>query len=285
MKLVTLKNDDFPGESMGRVEGNQIIPFTFPGGMLDLIRSGQVGLKMARKVTTPPIPFSEEELAAPITFPSKIIAIGKNYADHALEAKSSIPELPITFTKFTTSIIGPNDTVMWDPNLTAKVDYEAELAVIIGQKARRVSEEEALDYVFGYTCANDVSARDLQFGDKQWVRGKSLDTFCPLGPWVITADEVPDPQNLAIRALVNGQVRQSSHTSKMIFSVAYLISFLSQAFTLLPGDIILTGTPDGVGVFREPPIFMQDGDEMAIEIEGIGRLVNRCKTETVWPQR
>jgi 2-keto-4-pentenoate hydratase/2-oxohepta-3-ene-1,7-dioic acid hydratase in catechol pathway len=175
--------------------------------------------------------------------------------------------------------------VKWDPNLTAKVDYEAELAVIIGKKARRGPEDEALVYVFGYTCAIDVSARDLQFGDKQWVRGKSLDTFCPLVPWIVTADEVPDPQELSIRALVNGKVMQSSHTGKMIFSVAYLISFLSQAFTLLPGDIILTGTPDGVGVFREPPVFMQDGDEMVIEIEKIGRLTNRCKTEVVWPQR
>jgi 2-keto-4-pentenoate hydratase/2-oxohepta-3-ene-1,7-dioic acid hydratase in catechol pathway len=183
------------------------------------------------------------------------------------------------FAKFPTTIVGPSDEVTWDRGLSNKIDFEAELAVIIGKKARRVAEAEALDYVFGYTCANDVTARDLQRGDGQWVRGKSLDTFCPLGPWLVTADEVPDPQNLGIRCLVNGQTMQDSHTSQMIFGVAYLISYLSQAFTLLPGDILLTGTPDGVGAYREPPVFMQDGDVMAVEIDGVGWLANRCRVE------
>jgi 2-keto-4-pentenoate hydratase/2-oxohepta-3-ene-1,7-dioic acid hydratase in catechol pathway len=280
MKLATLKSGDIPGEQLGRIEGDQIVPFTFPGGMLDLIRAGQIGLDAARGASAPAQPLAEVALAAPLTFPTKIVAIGKNYADHAAETKSKVPENPLAFTKFTTAIIGPNDVVTWDPALTAKVDYEAELAVIIGKTARRVSQADALDYVFGYTCANDVSARDLQYGDGQWVRGKSLDTFCPLGPWLVTADDLPDPQTLDIKCEINGTVMQHSHTSKMIFSVAYLISFLSQAFTLLPGDIILTGTPDGVGAFREPPIFMQQGDEMAVEVEGIGRLVNTCRTVT-----
>ncbi len=277
MKLVTLKNGDIPGEQLGRVEGNQIIPFSYAGGMLNLIRAGETGLEAAKSASGKALPFKEDLLAAPLTFPSKIIAIGKNYVDHAKETKSDIPQSPIAFTKFTTSIIGPRAAVTWDPALTAKVDFEAELAVIMGKTARRVTEAAALNYVFGYTCANDVSARDLQFGDGQWVRGKSLDTFCPLGPWLITAGDVPDPQNLAIRCLINGQIMQESHTGKMIFSVACLISFLSQAFTLLPGDIILTGTPDGVGAFRNPPLFMQDGDEMVVEVENIGRLVNRCQ--------
>jgi 2-keto-4-pentenoate hydratase/2-oxohepta-3-ene-1,7-dioic acid hydratase in catechol pathway len=207
------------------------------------------------------------------------MAIGRNYADHAKESQSAIPERPMLFAKFPTTIIGPSDEVTWDPGLSNKIDFEAELAVIIGKKARRVAEAEALDYVFGYTCANDVTARDLQRGDGQWVRGKSLDTFCPLGPWLVTADEVPDPQNLGIRCLVNGQTMQDSHTSQMIFGVAYLISYLSQAFTLLPGDILLTGTPDGVGAYREPPVFMQDGDVMAVEIDGVGWLANRCRVE------
>lgn len=272
MKLVTLKDGQ-----LGRVADDSIIPFDFPGGMLGLIQAGQAGLVQARAASGPALPFSTDLLSMPLSNPSKIMAIGKNYADHARETKSDIPERPILFTKFTTTIVGPNDTVTWDPALTAKVDFEAELAVIIGQTARHVNEAEALNYVFGYTCANDVTARDLQKGDGQWVRGKSLDTFGPIGPWLLTADEAPDPQNLAISCRVNGQTMQDSHTSKMIFSVAYLISFLAQAFTLLPGDIILTGTPDGVGAYREPPVFLKDGDEMVVEIEGIGQLVNHCR--------
>lgn len=280
MKLATLKSGGIARQQLGRIEGDQVVPFAFPGGLLELIRAGQIGLEAARNASAPAQLLTEAGLTAPLTFPSKIVAIGKNYADHAAETKSKVPDNPLIFTKFTTAIIGPNDVVTWDPALTAKVDYEAELAVIIGKTARRVSQADALDYVFGYTCANDVSARDLQFGDGQWVRGKSLDTFCPLGPWLVTADELPDPQNLDIKCEINGAVMQHSNTGKMIFNVAYLISFISQAFTLLPGDIILTGTPDGVGAFREPPVFMQQGDEMAVEIEGIGRLVNTCRTVT-----
>ncbi len=274
MKLVTLKD-----QRLGRVEGDQIIPFDFSGGMAELIRAGAEGLARARTATDSPQPFDLEMLAAPLTSPSKIMAIGRNYADHALESKSAIPERPMLFAKFPSTIIGPGAEVSWNPALTAKVDFEAELAVIIGKTARRVPETEALNYVFGYTCANDVTARDLQKGDGQWVRGKSLDTFCPLGPWLVTADEVPNPQNLGIRCLVNGQKMQESHTSKMIFGVAYLISYLSQVFTLLPGDILLTGTPDGVGAYREPPIFLKEGDVMVVEVDGVGRLVNRCRTE------
>ncbi len=272
MKLVTLTN-----HQLGRVDGDQIVPFDYAGGMLELIRAGQPG-RAAASAAGQPIAYNPNLLAAPLTYPSKIVAIGKNYAEHVHEFKSDIPEQPIVFAKFTTSIIGPGQTVRWDPALAGQVDYEAELAVIIGQTARHVSESSALDYVFGYTCANDISARDLQARDRQWVRSKSLDTFCPLGPWLVTADEIPNPQNLAISCRVNGQVLQQSHTGKMIFGVAYLISFLSRVFTLLPGDIILTGTPGGVGAFREPPLFLQDGDETIVEIEGLGRLVNHCQT-------
>lgn len=211
---------------------------------------------------------------APIAQPSKIIAVGQNYMDHCREQNVEPPERPILFTKFTTSIIGNGDTIEYAQALTQKADYEVELAVVIGREARNVSEEDALDYVFGYTVANDVSARDLQFGDKQWVRGKSLDTFCPMGPCILTADEVPDPQDLKLSTTLNGTVLQDSTTAEMIFGVRHLISFCSKAFTLLPGDVILTGTPDGVGVFRDPPIFLTDGDTVTCEVEGIGQLTN-----------
>lgn len=216
-------------------------------------------------------------LLAPVERPGKIIAIGLNYMDHCRETNTEPPKRPLIFTKFTTAITGPNTPIQWASALTEQVDYEAELAVVIGKRARHVSEAEALDYVFGYTCANDVSARDLQFGDGQWIRGKSLDTFCPIGPVLVTKDEIPDPQALAIRCILNGEHVQESNTSEMIFGVAHLISFASQAFTLEPGDIILTGTPHGTGAFRNPKLFMKHGDRVAVEIDGIGRLENTCE--------
>lgn len=218
-------------------------------------------------------------LLAPLVRPGKIVAIGLNYMDHCRETNTPPPANPVIFTKFTTAINGPGSPVRWSAALTQQVDYEAELAVVIGKTARRVSEADALDYVFGYTAANDVSARDLQFGDGQWIRGKSLDTFCPLGPALVTADEIPDPQALAIRCELNGAVVQDSHTREMIFGVAHLVSFCSQAFTLDPGDVILTGTPHGTGAFRDPKLFMQNGDTVAIEIDSIGRLENPCVVE------
>ena len=216
-------------------------------------------------------------LLAPVERPGKIIAIGLNYMDHCRETNTEPPKRPLIFTKFTTAMIGPNTPIQWTSALTKQVDYEAELAVVIGKTTRHVSEGEALDYVFGYTCANDVSARDLQFSDGQWIRGKSLDTFCPIGPVLVTKDEIPNPQALAIRCILNGEHVQESNTSEMIFGVAHLISFASQAFTLEPGDIILTGTPHGTGAFRNPKLFMQHGDRVVVEIDGIGRLENTCE--------
>ena len=218
-------------------------------------------------------------LLAPVESPGKIVAIGLNYMDHCRETNTPPPKSPVIFTKFTTALNAPGAPVRWSGRLTQQVDYEAELAVVIGKTARRVSEADALGYVFGYTAANDVSARDLQFGDGQWVRGKSLDTFCPLGPGIITADAIPDPQALTIRCVLNGQTVQDSHTREMIFGVAHLIAFCSQAFTLEPGDLILTGTPHGTGAFRDPKLFMQHGDTVAVEIERIGRLENPCIVE------
>ena len=277
MKLLSFIHEE--SIRLGRVEGDQVIPFDFDGGMLGLIQAGEGGLDVAQFATGDGLPVEEVKLTAPIDNVSKIVAIGLNYMDHAEEGNAELPKNPICFCKFPTSLVGPGAEVRWSPSVTGKVDYEAELVVVIGKEARRVPEAAALDYVFGYTCGNDVSARDLQFGDGQWVRGKSLDTFAPIGPWIVTADEIPNPQTLGIRCQVNGQTLQESNTTHMIFGVAYLVHFLSQAFTLLPGDLIFSGTPSGVGVFRDPPVLMRDGDEMVIEIDGIGRLVNRCRTE------
>lgn len=227
---------------------------------------------------TDSVPRSSVQLQCPVERPGKIVAIGLNYLDHCRETNTPPPERPLIFTKFTTSLVGPEEEIVWDPDLTAEVDYEAELAVIIGKTARHVRQEDALSYVAGYACANDVSARDLQMGDGQWIRGKSLDTFCPIGPGFVTADEVPDPQNLSIRCVLNGDVLQDSNTKEMIFGVAELIAFCSNAFTLEPGDVILTGTPHGVGMGREPQVWMKDGDKVAIEIETLGRLENTCRT-------
>jgi len=208
--------------------------------------------------------------------PPNIIAIGRNYADHAKEMKAeSTPEEPIIFLKATTSVIGPDDSIALPASAPDEVDFEAELGVIIGRRAKDVSEAAALDHVFGYTCANDVSARDCQKRrDKQWARGKSFDTFCPLGPLIVTADEMA-PENLPVRSHLNSELMQDGNTSDMIFSVPALVSYLSHQFTLLPGTVILTGTPAGVGSARTPPVFLKPNDEIAVEIEGIGRLANR----------
>jgi 2-keto-4-pentenoate hydratase/2-oxohepta-3-ene-1,7-dioic acid hydratase in catechol pathway len=223
-------------------------------------------------------PYERLALLAPVPNPSKVVAVGINYGDHCREAGMAPPQSPVLFCKFPTSVIGPGAAIEWDPALTAQVDYEAELAVVIGRRARRVPAEQALQVVFGYTCGNDVTARDLQRGDGQWVRGKSLDTFCPLGPALVTRDEVPDPGALAIACRLNGQTMQDSNTREMIFDVPALIEFMSRAFTLLPGDVILTGTPHGVGVYRQPPALLGDADLVEVEVEGLGVLANPCRT-------
>jgi 2-keto-4-pentenoate hydratase/2-oxohepta-3-ene-1,7-dioic acid hydratase in catechol pathway len=209
----------------------------------------------------------------PPIYPSKIVAIGRNYVDHAIEGGAEPPAAPLIFNKLPNSLSSHNAPIVLH-GITSQVDYEAELAVVIGRRATRVSESEALDYVFGYTPVNDVSARDLQFGDGQWVRGKSLDSFAPLGPFITTRDEIPNVQELKIEGRLNGKVMQSSNTAKMIFGVAYLVSYISQAITLEPGDVIATGTPDGVGIFRKPPVLLKAGDVYEVEIEGLVPLRN-----------
>jgi len=271
MRLLTFRyqNDVMAGV----LSGEKVLPLPWPD-VKALVESGLESASEAAAAAAA-IPLAEVTLLAPLLRPGKIVAIGLNYLDHCLEQGKTPPERPTIFTKFSTAVNHPGGEIRWDPSLTQKVDYEAELAVVIGKRAYRVNEEDAYDYVAGYTCLNDVSARDLQRGDKQWVRGKSLDTFAPMGPVLVTTDELPDPHGLAIRCWVNGELRQESNTDQLIHTVPKLIAFCSHAFTLEPGDIITTGTPGGVGVYSEPPVFLKPGDEIVVEIESIGRLQNR----------
>jgi 2-keto-4-pentenoate hydratase/2-oxohepta-3-ene-1,7-dioic acid hydratase in catechol pathway len=212
----------------------------------------------------------------PPVSPPNVFALGFSYGKHAEETDVNYPEIPVVFIKANSSIIGPGDPIILPKAGPEEVDYEAELAVIIGKKVKNVSPSKARDYIFGYTCANDVSARDWQFHKQkhQWARGKSFDTFCPVGPYIVTADEIEDPDNLKIKSVLNGTVMQDSSTSDMFFTVAEIVSDLSQSLTLLPGTIIMTGTPEGVGFTREPPIFLRGGDTISVIIEQIGELTN-----------
>ena len=258
---------------LGLIGENGLTPLDFQGKMIEFIEKTPICKPLDK-----PIPLEEVQFAPAVSSPSKIIGIGLNYLDHIQESKGEVPEIPLVFAKFPSSLLAHNDQITWNNRLTGKVDFESELAVIIGRTAHNCKEDEVMDIIFGYTCANDVSARDLQFGDGQWVRGKSLDTFCPLGPWIVTSDEIPDPHSLDIKCWLNGRIMQDSNTDLMIFKLPQLIRFLSENFTLLPGDVILTGTPQGVGTFRDPSVYMKDGDEVAVEIQGLGRLANTCRT-------
>ena len=218
-------------------------------------------------------------MALPIDRPSKIVCVGLNYRDHAEEQGVDLPEAPLLFAKWPNALIGPGELIIL-PAAAREVDYEAELGVVIGTAAKHVEVDGALDHVRGYIPTNDVSARDLQFADKQWTRGKSPDTFCPVGPRLVPREEIEDPQDLAIRCVLNGEMLQSSSTKEMIFSVAEIISYIIRVITLEPGDLIATGTPAGVGIFREPKVVLQDGDEVTVEIEGLGALTNPVKKES-----
>ncbi|MGH3074381.1 MAG: fumarylacetoacetate hydrolase family protein [Gaiellales bacterium] len=288
MRLLSYR--DGADEPLGVVIGDRALraDLVLPGGpatLRELLDGGEQSLAALRAAATGAAArvvaegalLAELRLLAPVPRPGKVVAVGLNYRAHAKEQKVEAPAAPLIFAKFPTAVIGARETISWDPGLTAQVDYEAELAVVMGRTARNVNVAEALEFVLGYTCANDVSARDLQFGDRQWVRGKSLDTFCPLGPVLVTADEIPDPGVLDIACHVNGEMRQQSNTADLIFPVAAIVAHCARAFTLEPGDVILTGTPSGVGVFSDPPRFLHDGDEVVVEIERIGRLVNTCR--------
>jgi 2-keto-4-pentenoate hydratase/2-oxohepta-3-ene-1,7-dioic acid hydratase in catechol pathway len=262
---------------------DHIVELTDAGSSMSaFLARGAEGISSAqRAVANTPgsarLALSAVRLLAPIGDPGKILCIGQNYRDHCEEQNQPIPERVILFAKYTTALNNPGG-VIFLPKVTEKVDYEAELAVVIGGAGggRDISVEDALNHVAGYMCANDVSARDIQLhpAEKQWVRGKSPDGFFPTGPFLLTADEVPDPHALDISLTLNGQVRQSSNTVNLIFSVPFLISHLSQTMTLLPGDIISTGTPGGVGMYSNPPVFLQPGDTVSVTIAGLGTLTN-----------
>ena len=285
MKLVTYKSDN-DGPQLGVVLDNRVVNLNtissgkLPADMRSFLQMGDPGMSLARDVIANAaggVELDSVKLMSPITDPSKVIAIGLNYMDHVRESGIEMPNIATMFCKYPSSIIGSGDNISWQTTLTDKVDYEAELAVVIGKTARNVSQDDAFDYIAGYMNCNDVSARDLQFipGD-QWLRGKCLDTFCPLGPYLVTRDEIADPNNLSIRCLVNGEALQDSNTTEMIYKIPYLIEYPSQAFTLYPGDVIATGTPHGVGAFRQIPIWLKHGDVVTVEIEGLGQLTNTC---------
>ena len=219
------------------------------------------------------VPARDAYWFAPVPRPGKVICIGLNYRDHAKEANLPVPDKPVVFSKFSSAVIAPGEPVVI-PAVSQKVDYEAELAVVIGRRAKNVSADRAYEYVLGYTAFNDVTARDFQFADGQWQRGKSCDTFAPMGQSLVTTDAIPDPHKLAIKLTLNGEIMQDSNTDQLIFSVPRLIEFISQSITLEPGDVIATGTPSGVGFARKPPVFLKPGDEMEVLIEGMGGLGN-----------
>jgi 2,4-didehydro-3-deoxy-L-rhamnonate hydrolase len=285
LKLITYLFEDTVAIGM-LVDGHDIVPLTSVApSMLDFIKLGANGLIQAQEIdstTTISLALDQVKLLAPIPHPVRnIMCLGKNYAAHAEESfrargeKVELPEFPVIFTKATTAVNGPFDEIPYDPAVSTMIDYEAELAVIIGRDGRNISQRDAQDYVYGYTIMNDVTARDLQRQHKQFFKGKSLDGSAPLGPWIVTADEIDDPQSLQITCSVNGVIKQDGNTSQMIFDIAETIVQLSKGMTLLAGDIIATGTPSGVGFARTPPEFLKPGDEVTCSINGVGTIRNR----------
>ena len=250
--------------------------------LLEIIERGEEARDRLNAVVanplSPAIPIREVRLVAPLPRPPKIICVGLNYRDHALECNEKLPSVPTIFSKFPTAIIGPGDEIVL-PKRSTKPDYEAELAVVIGKKGRYISKHDWREYVFGYTNFNDVSARDYQAATSQWMIGKTFDTFAPMGPAIVTADEIPDPHALEIQTVINGEVLQSSNTSEMIFRLPDLLEYISSVFTLEPGDVISTGTPAGVGEAKNPPRWLRAGDDVEVRITGLGELRNRVTAE------
>jgi 2-keto-4-pentenoate hydratase/2-oxohepta-3-ene-1,7-dioic acid hydratase in catechol pathway len=251
----------------GRIEGDAFVPMGD-----DIVRYLETG----NAIDGPEVRLADVPLIAPVPRPAKVICVGLNYRDHAEETGQTIPDEPVLFSKFGNSVVGPGADVVV-PRVVDQPDYEAELAVVIGRRASDVSSSDALAHVAGYTCANDVSARDLQFRSSQWLLGKAIDSFLPLGPWIVTPDEVGNPGSLSIRCRIDGDVVQDSCTDQMVFGVADLIAFISRTITLDPGDVIATGTPPGVGMARDPQRWLEDGERMTVEIEHIGALTNTVR--------
>ncbi|NJN54920.1 MAG: fumarylacetoacetate hydrolase family protein [Anaerolineae bacterium] len=283
MKLVTFAHNG--RTAIGVVSADQIINLShLAPDMQTFIELGDEGLVAAQTAVSTAIetvPLTAVHLLAPIPTPRRnVICLGLNYSEHVKESygargqQAKLPEVPIVFTKATTAVSGPTDPIPYDTAVTTQLDWEVELAVIIGRAGKNIPTEATMSHVYGYTVLNDISARDLQMAGKQYFKGKSLDGACPIGPWIVTADELPDPHNLRLTCRVNGVIKQDGRTEMMIFNIPNTIAYLSRGMTLLPGDIIATGTPDGVGFARTPPEFLQPGDLLESEIEGIGVLRN-----------
>ncbi|RAP77625.1 fumarylacetoacetate hydrolase family protein [Paenibacillus montanisoli] len=272
MRLVTVEFEGVP--RVGVRSGSEGVVLTDYADMKDLIKDGEAGLARARAALESGLPRQGLKLLAPLTAPSKILCSGINYAAHSDEdAHAKLPAEPSVFSKLPSSIIGPNEAIMI-PAPDCQADYEVELAFIIGKTAKHVPKERAFDYIFGYTVMNDVSERARQFRLQHETIGKGVDTFCPIGPEIVLPDELADPSQLRISAYVNGELRQDAHTSQQIFSIPVMIEYLTSMFTLNPGDIISTGTPAGCGAFMNPPQYLQPGDHVTVEVEGVGRLSN-----------
>lgn len=285
MKLITFIADN--QVHPGVLDGDTVIdlaaaglPVDEVGDLMRIVRGGDAMLERVRAAMEGPrrreFALDEVKLCAPLFYPSKIVAVGLNYIDHCKEANLPVPTEPVLFTKWPNSITGPYDDLSWPESVTTEVDYEVELGVVIGRRGRNIKEKDALDYVCGYTVVNDVSARDLQFANaKQWDRGKSLDTFCPWGPWIVTRDEISNPHDLTVRTVLNGKEMQISNTKNLIFNIPQIIAYASQGTTLMPGDLIPTGTPFGVGFSRTPPVFLKHGDVCECEVAGVGKIINK----------
>lgn len=283
MQFVTLQHDHRAEPAV--VFDDQVIGLHDAGfpDVLSLIAGGADAMdRMLRWLESAPagerFDPSTMKLRAPLPKPPKIVCIGLNYRDHAEESKMAIPEVPTVFSKYHTAVTGHMHPIIL-PKSSTRPDYEAELAVVIGKGGRHIPESRWREHVFGYTILNDVSARDFQMATSQWMMGKTFDTFAPMGPAIVTADEIEDPHNLKISLTLNGRVMQDSNTRNLIFDVPKLIAYLSSVFTLEPGDVISTGTPAGVGYARQPPVYLKPGDEVVVEVEGLGRLMNPVVAE------
>ena len=283
MRFLTFQANDTGPRPGVLVDDNTVadISGAGPKDILEVIGGGAEALDRVQRwlSTAPTVPLRSVKLRAPIPRPPKLICVGLNYRDHAEESKMEIPKVPTIFNKFPSVVIGPGDNIVLPKNST-QPDYEAEFAFVIGKAGRHVTREQWREYVFGYTNLNDVSARDFQMATTQWLMGKTFDTFAPMGPYLVTADEVPDPAVLDISMTINGEVLQRSNTKNLIFPVPELIAYLSSVVTLEPGDVISTGTPAGVGFARKPPRFLRQGDECVVEVKGLGQLRNPVVAES-----
>lgn len=273
----------------GVTRSKQIADSLLPNNMVEFLEGSEVSKTAANEAIQFALKNTESfdgllydltgvELKAPVTKPGKILCVGQNYREHILEMKRAIPEFPVIFAKFSNAVNGPFNEIPL-PSVTGQLDYEAELAFVIGKRTKNVTKENALEYIAGYTIVNDVTARDLQRRTIQWFQGKNLDGSAPMGPWLVTSDEIPNPNDLEISLTVNDEIRQQSNTGDLVFDIPFLVEFLSHIMTLEPGDVICTGTPGGVGFAREPQVFLNDGDVVRVEIDNIGVIENKVKAD------